>query len=93
MPILPSYKEERYRSPAEFPSGAAARAAAAAQHEVLDTIRNLRLTEPKVTGDSESGVGIEVRDAGDIVTEFDFDFPVVRRGRSIRHSIQIPLSK
>ncbi|KAK4695949.1 F-box and WD-40 domain protein 1/11, partial [Lecanoromycetidae sp. Uapishka_2] len=43
-----------------FAKGAAARAAAAAQNEMYESIRNMRLEEPKVTRDSESGVGIEL---------------------------------
>ncbi len=85
LPQLPGYEIEPYRPPGELPSGAAARAAAAAQNEVLDTIRNLRLVEPKVTRDSESGVGIEVRDRGDLIADFDIDIAVVRKGKSIRH--------
>ena len=64
-------------------SGAAARAAAAAQNELLDSIRNISLAESCLTGDSESGVGIEIRDSGETIAEFDFDIPVVRRGMEI----------
>ncbi|KAF6222805.1 hypothetical protein HO133_000854 [Letharia lupina] len=60
-------------------SGAAARAAAAAQNEILDSMRNITLAEPHLTRDSESGVGIEVRDGGETMAEFDFDIPVVRQ--------------
>jgi hypothetical protein len=48
--------------------GAAARAAAAAQNEMFETSRALklrdstRLGEPHVTNDSESGIGIDIRD-------------------------------
>lgn len=81
LPTLPGYKNEPYRPPEKLPSGAAARAAAAAQNELLDTIRDLRLAEPEVNRDSESGVGIEVRDVGDLVADFDFDVPIARRGK------------
>ena len=79
LPSLPGYENESPR-PSEKPvSGAAARAAAAAQNEVIDSMRNLRLAEPKLTRDSESGVGIEVRDRGEAIT--DLDVPVIRRGK------------
>lgn len=64
--------------PEKFVSGAAARAAVAAQNEILDALKNIRLAEPKVTRDSESGVGIEVRSHGD--STLDIDIPVVRKG-------------
>lgn len=65
-------------------SGAAARAAAAAQNEILDSMRNITLAEPHPTRDSESGVGIEVRDGEETMAEFDFDIPVVRQGMERR---------
>lgn len=65
-------------------SGAAARAAAAAQNEILDSMRNITLAESHLTRDSESGVGIEVRDGGETMAEFDFDIPVVRQGMETR---------
>ena len=61
-------------------SGAAARAAAAAQNEILDSMQKITLAETHVTRDSESGVGIEVQDSGETMAEFDFDIPVVRQG-------------
>ena len=67
-------------SPDKLLSGAAARAAAAAQNEILDALRNMRLTEQKVTRDSESGVGIEVRTGEGCA--FNFDIPVVRKGKN-----------
>lgn len=78
LPALPGYENEPQRPPEKVPSGAAARAAVAAQNEVLENIRNLRLAEPKVTMDSESGVGIEVRDRAEVMT--DLDISVVRKG-------------
>ena len=80
LPVLPGYEKELPPSPEEpsWPSGAAARAAAAAQNEVLDTMRNLKVAEPKLTRDSESGVGIEIRDRAEGIT--DFDIPMVRKG-------------
>ena len=83
LPALPVYEKEPPKPPEKVPSGAAARAAAAAQNEVLDTMRNLRLAEPKLTRDSESGVGIEVRDRGEIVT--DIYIPIVRKGKGSFH--------
>lgn len=82
LPALPGYESESPRPPGKLPSGAAARAAAAAQNEVLDAMHNLRLAEPKLTRDSESGVGIELRDHAEVVT--DLDVPVVRKGRTIK---------
>lgn len=63
-------------------SGAAARAAVAAQNEMLESARNMRLSEPIVTKDSESGIGIEVRDRRGEST--DNTTPVVRRGSWLR---------
>ena len=64
--------------PEKLTSGAAARAAVAAQNELLDALKHMRLTEPKVTRDSESGVGIEVRTHGEPTV--DMGIPVVRKG-------------
>lgn len=67
-------------------SGAAARAAAAAQNEMLGVGRILvskndtRLSEPKVTRDSESGIGIDIRDRIDETTESETT--IVRKGRA-----------
>lgn len=60
--LVPGFGYEPPRPPTDLSSGAAARAAAAAQNEILATMRNLSLAEPRITRDSESGVGIEVRD-------------------------------
>ena len=79
LPALPDYENELPPKPeGKVPCGTAARAAAAAQNEVFDTIHSLKLTEPKLTRDSESGVGIEVRDRGGVMPESDI--PVVRKG-------------
>ena len=83
LPSFPGVESEPPKPPEKIASGAAARAAAAAQNEIIDSLRNIRLTEPKVTMDSESGVGIEVRNRGESTVEFDI--PVVRQGEiSIR---------
>lgn len=62
--------------------GKAARAAAAAQNEMLDYIRKFRTQECNVRGDSESGVGIDTRcdESGTAIA---------RRGRprEVRHSL------
>lgn len=64
-PILPNDKF----------SGAAARAAAAAQNEQMELARQLaraerdKALEPIVTQDSESGIGIDLRDPSDINTQ------------------------
>lgn len=50
------------RIPHDLTSGAAARAAAATQNEILESVRNQRSVEPKIPRDSESGIGIELRD-------------------------------
>ena len=61
-----------------FQSGAAARAAAAAQNEILANMRNMHLEEPKVKGDSESGIGMEVQIWPTALS--DNAIPAVRRG-------------
>lgn len=71
---LPGHSEP----PEKLASGAAARAAVAAQNELLDALKYMRLSEPKVTRDSESGVGIEVRTHGE--STVDMGVPVVRKG-------------
>ena len=62
--------------PEDLASGAAARAAAATQNEILESIRLLRLTEPKIPKDCESGIGIEMRDQ-----EENGDATIVRIGK------------
>lgn len=65
--------------------GAAARAAAAAQNEMLGVGRALvlrddaRLSEPKLARDSESGIGIDLRDRTDETPETAI--AIVRKGR------------
>ena len=65
------------------PGGAAARAAAAAQNEILESARlltmqdNLRLVQPKVSNDSESGIGIDLREPSD---DMDLTLPIMRTG-------------
>ena len=66
--------------PEKLASGAAARAAVAAQNEILDALKHIRLAEPKVTRDSESGVDVEVRSHGDPTV--DIGIPVVRKGKN-----------
>ena len=82
LPAMPgcAFELEPSRPSLNLASGAAARAAAAAQNEILESMRNITLAEPHLTRDSESGVGIEVRDGGETMAEFDFDIPVVRQG-------------
>ena len=79
-PPRPIEFSEALKPPEKFASGAAARAAVAAQNEILDALKNIRLAEPKVTRDSESGVGIEVRSHGD--STVDIGIPVVRKGEN-----------
>lgn len=82
LPAMPSPSTDPPKP--SLVSGAAARAAAAAQNELFDSIRNMRLAEPKLTRDSESGVGIDVQDRADSLAEFDFgiDLPIVRKGEN-----------
>ena len=80
LPALPVCALEPARPSINLASGAAARAAAAAQNEILDSMQKITLAETDVTRDSESGVGIEVQDSGETISEFDFDIPVVRQG-------------
>ena len=86
LPAMPgcAIESEPSRPSLNIASGAAARAAAAAQNEILDSMRNITLAEPQLTRDSESGVGIEVRDDGEKMADFDFDIPVVRQGMEAR---------
>ena len=66
-------------------SGAAARAAAASQNEFSGSARTLvtradsRFSDLKTTGDSESGIGIDLRDRMEEIT--DAAIPVVRQGQ------------
>ena len=76
--LVPGFGYEPSRPPADLSSGAAARAAAAAQNEILATMRTLSLAEPKISRDSESGVGIEVRDRTE--EPAGYEVPVVRQG-------------
>ncbi|KAL6713464.1 hypothetical protein ACLMJK_008929 [Lecanora helva] len=79
LPPFPGYENDPPRVLEKPASGAAARAAAAAQNEIIDSMRNFRIAEPMVTRDSESGVGIEVRDRGE--TSPDLGLAVIRKGR------------
>lgn len=72
---LPGSCTKPPRIPNNLMSGAAARAAAATQNEILESVRNLRPTEPKIPRDSESGIGIELRDQWE-----DDKAEVVRKG-------------
>ena len=67
-------------------SGAAARAAAAAQNELLGSTRNLEtaskdstLVEPTIARDSESGIGIDLRDREEDIALVDV--PISRQGQ------------
>lgn len=82
LPAMPgcAIEAELSRPSLNLVSGAAARAAAAAQNEILDSMRNITLAESHLPRDSESGVGIEVQDGGDTTAECDFDIPVIRQG-------------
>ena len=66
--------------------GAAARAAAAAQNERFGSARSLtlqdglRAAERKISNDSESGIGIDLRDRPDEMV--DVELPLARMGRT-----------
>lgn len=62
---LPGSGIDPPKIPEDLNSGAAARAAAASQNEILESIRISRLAESKIQRDSESGIGIEIRDQED----------------------------
>ena len=66
--------------------GAAARAAAAEQNQMLEYWRHIRIKERHVRGDSESGVGIDTRSA-------EVDSAVKRRGRPPRVHCQVTATK
>ena len=83
---IPGIGVEPPQVPDSTTSGAAARAAAAAQNQILRSSQNTRLAEPKVARDSESGIGIEVRDGGGENSETAI--PVVRRGLWPKISIE-----
>lgn len=63
-------------------SGAAARAAAAAQNEIMENMRRLQMSETKLERDSESGIGIDSVD-----DSTGLNVPVVRQGMFTRGSI------
>ena len=75
---IPGIGIEPPQVPDSTTSGAAARAAAAAQNQMLRFSQNSRLAEPEVSRDSESGIGIEVRDGAGENSETPI--PVVRGG-------------
>ena len=91
LPELPDCITKSWRPSSDLTSGAAARAAAAAQNEILDSMRKITLAEPHLTSDTESGVGIEIRDSGETMAEFDFDIPVVRQGMNTLEAIAVLL--
>ena len=76
---IPGYGSEPPILPDDKYAGAAARAAAAAQNERMETIRlemarreREKASDFRLTQDSESGIGIEIRDHSDISdTELD----------------------
>lgn len=77
---VPGLGYEPPRLSPDLSSGAAARAAVAAQNEMLASMRMMTLAEPKVNRDSESGVGIEATDAlGSILEPL---VPTIRQGMS-----------
>ena len=77
FPPIPGLTTVPPKIPDSFSSGAAARAAAAAQNEVQENFRRLWVSQSKVDRDSESGIGIEVRERPS-----EDEIPVVRQGGS-----------
>ena len=77
LPALPGYGKAPPCPSGNILGGSAARVAANAHNDVPVAMQSLRLAEPKLTRDSESGVGIEVRDRGDST---DLETPIVRKG-------------
>lgn len=75
---IPGNRVEPPMLPNNAYAGAAARAAAAAQNELARMDRNaFKIYEPKLIRDSESGIGIDLRDRCEIT---DLDLAVVRIG-------------
>jgi len=72
--IVPGLGHEQMGQRPNQSSGAAARAAAAAQNELLESMRNVKLVDAHVSHDSESGIGIERAD-----TLLDLTVPVIRQ--------------
>lgn len=85
---VPGFGYDPPRQRGDLSSGSAARAAAAAQNELLESLRTMRLTESVVTKDSESGVGIEVRDRGE--GTIDSTIPVVRQSKPEITQVDLP---
>ena len=77
--------------------GAAARAAAAAQNEMYGSTRSLalhdslRIWEPKITNDCESGIGIDLRDRSDELV--NLELPLARMGRNHRSHQPMEISR
>lgn len=67
---IPGHGSEPPVLPDEW-SGSAARASAAAQNEMLGVAltKDVRLVEYKITRDSESGIGIDMRDRSEVIEE------------------------
>ena len=86
MLSIPGIGIEPPQVPNSTTSGAAARAAAAAQNQMLKSAQNTRLAEPILTRDSESGIGIEVRDGGG--ENIETTVPVIRRGSHRKFRVQ-----
>lgn len=76
---IPSDGIQPPRIPDNPMSGAAARAAAATQNELLESIRTSGTVDSKLSRDSESGIGIELRDR----IEDSEDVAIRRKGEYI----------
>ena len=75
---IPGFGYASARPSLDPSSGAAARAAAAAQNEIMENMRRLRMSEMKLERDSESGIGIDGAD-----DSTGLSVAVVRQGMSI----------
>ena len=74
---IPGFGYASARPSLDPSSGAAARAAAAAQNEIMENMRRLRMSEMKLERDSESGIGIDGAD-----DSTGLSVAVVRQGMS-----------
>lgn len=74
---IPGTRVEPPVIPDDLTSGAAARAAAATQNEILEFVRNLKLVEVRM--DAESGIGIEMQNK----PEETINAPIPRKGTYI----------
>ena len=82
---VPGAGYEKSSPRVDLSSGAAARAAAAAQNGLMENLRKMRLHDDHSVQDSESGVGIETGENRNA-----FVVPLIRSGGTDIHSALIP---